>query len=274
MSSYSVLMSVYKKERPEYLKLSVESMLNQTMQTDDFVLVCDGPLTQELDEVISSFQEAYPSIFQIVRLAENVGLGPALNEGIRHCRNELVARMDSDDYAPTSRCELQLRAFAQDPKLTIVSGAIQEFEGSPENVTASKIMPQTHEEIVRYAKLRSPFNHPAVMYRKSAVLDAGGYPDLPLHEDYALWANMLMNGAKGCNLPDVLCCMRVDSGLYGRRGGFRYYKTAVRFRLHLLKQGFCNLWEFFYGFTGLTVVCLVPTSLRKTLYKKLLRTKK
>jgi len=272
MSNYSVLMSVYYKEKPEYLKISIESMLNQTVQTDDFVLVCDGPLTPELDAVVNRFQESYSDIFHVVRLDKNAGLGPALNEGLKHCKNELVARMDSDDYALKERCALQLDAFDRDPQLSIVSGTIQEFETTPDNVTFTKRMPQTHEEILRYAKLRCPFNHPAVMYKKSAVLDAGGYPDLPLHEDYALWVNMLIKGKRSINLANVLCLMRVDNGMYKRRGGVRYYKTAVRFRRYLLKHRFCNLGEFLYGVLGLTVVCLLPASVRKKIYIRFLRT--
>lgn len=271
MANYSVLMSVYHKERPEFLRLSVESMFAQTVPTDDFVLMCDGPLTEALDSVIADLQNTYGAVLNVVRCEVNRGLSYALNDGLTVCKNELVARMDSDDIAPANRCELQLQSFQEDPQLVIVGGAIDEFEGSLSNVVSHKDMPLTHEDILRYAKKRNPFNHPTVMYRKSAVLAAGSYPHIALHEDYALWAKLLASGAKGQNLPQTLCNMRVDSGLYNRRGGWKYFKTAAKFRYHLFQSGFYNLWNFLYVTAALAVVCLVPPKLRTVAYRKILR---
>lgn len=271
MENYSVLMSVYAKEKPEFLKLAVESVFDQTVKTNDFVLVCDGPLTEQLDSIIKEMLETYSPYMNVVRLEKNVGLGPALNEGLKHCKNELVARMDSDDYMAKDRAELQLKKFSEDDELVIVGGAIEEFEGSPENITSGKSMPETHEQIIKYSKIRSPFNHPTVMYKKTAVLELGGYPDLRLHEDYGLWVALLMSGAKGCNLPQTLCYMRVDSGLYDRRGGFKYFKTAAGFRIYMHKIGYSGFMHMCYGVGVLAVVCLVPTFLRKAFYRIFLR---
>ena len=125
--NYSVLMSVYKKEKPEYLQMAIESMLKQTIPPNDFVLVCDGPLTRELDSVILTVRDQYPSLFQVIRLSQNSGLGNALNIGLKACKNELVARMDSDDLSLPYRCELQLNAFKKEPELVFCSGNIAEF---------------------------------------------------------------------------------------------------------------------------------------------------
>ncbi len=271
MQKYSVLMSVYYRETPQYLEQSVESIFSQTVPTDDFVLVCDGPLTQELDDIIEKLTEKYAKNMQVIRMEKNVGLGPALNEGLKHCKNDLIARMDSDDIAPDYRCELQLKKFLEDETLEIVGGAITEFEGSPENVVSKKSMPETHNEIIKYAAKRCPFNHPTVMYRKKSVVGVGGYPEVPFHEDYALWANLLLNNANSYNLPDVLCNMRVDAGLYDRRGGFKYFVIAVKFRWYLYKIGFYNFFKMLCIDMVFFVVCLVPTSVRKKLYKMFLR---
>lgn len=115
-SKYTVLMSVYYKEKPEYLSLSIESMLNQTVKPDEFIIVKDGPLTTELDEVINNFVTAYPKTFNIIVNETNLGLGPALAKGIENSKNELIARMDSDDYVVSTRCERQLEKFREDPK--------------------------------------------------------------------------------------------------------------------------------------------------------------
>lgn len=265
-----MLMSVYYKEKPEFLRKSMESVFSQTNATDDFVLVCDGPLTAELDEVIIDFENKYEEL-HVLRFEKNRGLGPALNDGIQACKNELIARMDSDDIAPEYRCEAQVKAFCEDPELAVLGGAIEEFEGEPLNIVSKKEMPTSDEEIKEYAKLRCPFNHPTVMYKKSAVQQVGGYPPLYLHEDYGLWVRLLSSGVKAANLSETLCFMRVDSGLYGRRGGFSYLKTAVKFRWHLYKIGFSSFFEALYVICALILICLIPKTLRKIFYVKFLR---
>ncbi len=271
MNHYSVLMSVYYGEKPEYLRLSMESIFAQTVPTNDFVLMCDGPLTKELDLVVDEMMARHADVLRVVRLEVNKGLGDALNCGLTECRNELIARMDSDDIAAPDRCELQLKKFAEDPELAIVGGAIDEFEGTPDRVVSHKHMPESHEEILVYAQRRNPFNHPTVMYRKSVVLALGSYPHNILHEDYALWSKILLSGAKGCNLPQTLCRMRVDSGMYDRRGGWEYLKLAVSLRWGFYKSGLYTFWSFLYVVTGLSIVCLLPSSMRKKVYHWFLR---
>lgn len=269
--NYSVLMSVYHREQPEYLRGSLESMLTQTAQTDDLVLVCDGPLTAELDRVIEEFEQEYPQVLRVHQLEENRGLAAALNAGLELCRHELVARMDTDDLAMPDRCRLQLEKFAEDPELTVVGGAVEEFEESPDRITAHKPMPETHAQIRQYARRRNPFNHPTVMYRKSAVLAVGGYPDEMLHEDYSLWALLLMARAKGYNLPQTLVRMRTGNDLYARRGGARYLAQGIRLRWKFYRMGLYSLWNLIYVAAGLTLVCLVPVSVRKGIYRLILR---
>ena len=271
MENYSVLMSVYAGEKADFLRLSADSIFGQTVLTDDFVLMCDGPLTDELNNVISDLLRDHGDVLRVIRLEENRGLGEALNIGIQACKNELIARMDSDDFALPNRFELQLKKFREHPEVSIVGGAIDEFEGHPSNIVSHKSMPETHEEILRYTRTRNPFNHPTVMYRKAAVLKVGSYPNWMLHEDYALWVNMLLGGAKACNLPETLCLMRVDSGLYNRRGGWSYLKLAVRLRWHLYQVGLSPFPSFLYAVLVLSVVCLIPVSARKAIYRLFLR---
>ena len=272
MEAYSVLMSVYHKEDPEYLHQSIQSVMEQTVKTNDFVLVCDGPLTDALDAVIASAVKSFGEVVRVFRLEENQGLKHALNYGLPLCKNELIARMDSDDICHKERCALQLACFDENPELGIVSGTVEEFEGSVENVTAVKKLPLTHEEIIKYSKTRSPFNHPCVMYRKSAVLAVGGYPGPVLYEDYALWVELLASGVKGRNLPDTLCYMRVDGGMYARRGGWGYLKKATAFRWSLYREKhYCSLWESIYSVGAAAVVALLPTGPRRLIYKVLLR---
>ena len=227
-SKYSVLMSVYHKEKPEYLKQAIESIQAQALLTDDFVLVCDGPLNDALDGVIFAKQQEMGTVLNVVRLAKNGGLGNALNEGIKYCKNELIARMDSDDIAYPDRCEKQLSVFDEHPEVGICSGIVEEFTTDPNTVDAKRVPPETNVEIVEFAKKRNPFNHPCVMYRKSVVKAVGSYQDFYLLEDYYLWLRMLMAGYQGYNIQEPLLHMRAGSEMYKRRAGWKYAETQMR----------------------------------------------
>lgn len=219
-------MSVYRKENAAFFALAIESMLRQSFPPTQFVLVCDGPLTPELDEVIERVTIAAPSLFTIVRLPENKGLGIALQEGLSVCENELVARMDSDDIALPLRMEHQLSAMSADPELDVVGGQIAEFTGSPKNIQGYRIVPLSPEDIFSGAVSRNPMNHMTVLFRKSSVLASGGYQDMKSFEDYYLWARMLMAGCKLTNLPEVCILARVTE-LQARRGGRAYFRQTV-----------------------------------------------
>ena len=235
---YSVLMSVYHKEKPEYLKQAIESIQTQTLSTNDFVLVCDGPLNEQLDGVIAMKQQEMGESLNVVRLAKNGGLGNALNEGIKHCKNELVARMDSDDIAYPDRCEKQIAVFNTHSEVSICSGIVEEFTTDPNTVDTRRVLPETNAEIVEFAKKRNPFNHPCVMYKKSAVEAVGSYQDFYLLEDYYLWLRMLMAGYQGYNIQEPLLHMRAGSDMYLRRAGWKYAKTQARLFKFMKQQGF------------------------------------
>ena len=267
---YSVLMSVYAKEKAEYLRISIESMLNQTCMPDDFVLVCDGKLTKELYAIIDFFCKRFPDLFQIVQLEKNCGLSNALNIGLKKCKNEIVARMDSDDISYPYRCEMQMDIMQND-KYDIVGGNIDEFVDNPNIVHAKRIVPCTHKEIVQYSKRRNPFNHPSVMYRKSKVLSVGGYKEFPLFEDYYLWIKMIESGCRVYNIQKSLVCMRVGNGLFNRRGGINYINKIMKFRWSLLKEHYIKLGDFFVATVGQIVVSLAPAFVRTFIYKKALR---
>ena len=268
---YSVLMSVYAKEKPEYLRQSMQSMFDQTVPTNDFVLVCDGSLTDELDKVIYGFKKLYPKILGIIRIKENKGLGIALNVGLRFCKNELVARMDSDDISRKDRCEKQLAIFENEPDIDIVSGTVEEFVDTPRNIIAKRVLPEYHKDIVNFAKFRSPFNHPCVMFKKSAVMAAGGYRDLKYCEDYYLWVRMIINGARGYNISEPILRMRSGDDMYKRRGGKIYASNQKKLLRYMYKSRFIIFSEYIINYTVRMVSCFIPSGSRKTIYQKFLR---
>lgn len=275
--AYSVLMSVYGKENSVWFKKAAESMLKQTAPPDEFVLICDGPLTEELETAVEEFDRSYPGMFQILRLKENVGLGEALRQGILLCRNELVARMDSDDIACPDRCRQQLELFQKIPELAFSSGTIAEFfderelESSETAALRLRTLPQSHEEIVSYAKKRNPMNHMAVMLKKSAVLQAGNYQSAEGLEDYDLWSRMLQLGFRAGNLKETLVWARIGNGMEQRRGGVKYAGRMARFQTLLLKRGFLSLPQYIINCCIRIPVSLLPGRIRAAVYGVCLR---
>ena len=233
MEKYSVLMSLYKNEKPDYLRKAIESILKQTIPPDEITIVKDGVLTPELDAVLEEYKEK-SRIFNIIGYEINRGLGYALNFGLKHCRNELVARMDTDDIAKLDRCEVQLKMFERDTSLEIVGGDISEFIGTPENIVAYRKVPVTDKEIKEYMKVRCPFNHMTVMYKKAAVLRSGNYQDLFWNEDYYLWIRMMEHDCVMGNTGSVLVNVRVGNDMYKRRGGTKYYQSEKYLQQYLL----------------------------------------
>ena len=173
MEKYSFLASVYKNSKVDEMKVCVESMLSQTVKPDQIVIVVDGEIAGDLAEYIEKLKQ--DELFTIVPLAENVGLGRALCEGMKYCKNEFVARMDTDDIMESNRVEKQLGVFAKDEMLSIVGSNIDEFIGSVDNAQGIRAVPETHEDICRYLKKRCPFNHMTVLFKKAEVEKAGGY---------------------------------------------------------------------------------------------------
>lgn len=269
--NYSVLMSVYYKENSEYLKQAIESIQAQTFPTDDFVLVCDGPLNQELDSVIKKKQQEMKNILNVVRLKKNAGLGNALNKGIQQCKNELVARMDSDDISYPDRCEKQLMVFNTYPEISVCSGIVEEFATNPKVVESRRVPPETQEEIREFAKVRNPFNHPCVMYKKPDVEAVGSYKDFYLLEDYYLWVRMIMAGYQGYNLQEPLLHMRAGTDMYMRRGGLKYAKTQEKLFRFMKNNGFISKGQYIKNCVIRGETSLAPNWLRKFVFEKVLR---
>ncbi|AIQ37495.1 hypothetical protein R50345_24410 [Paenibacillus sp. FSL R5-0345] len=266
---YSVLMSLYYKENACYLRESIDSMLNQSLKPDEIIIVKDGELTSSLEEVLSEY--ANEPCIKIVALKKNLGLGEALNIGMTHCKNELIARMDTDDISRRDRCEKQVKMFMVNELLSVVSCSVMEFEEDINHIKSIKRLPITHESIVKFAKKRNPFNHPAVMYKKSVIDLVGGYKHFELFEDYYLWARIIMNGAICGNIYEPLLYMRANKDMYKRRGGYSYLKCIINFKWHLKKLGFYTLYDFIISAIMQGTVAMFPNRLRMIFYKKFLR---
>lgn len=269
-NNYSVLMSVYYKEKAENLKIAMDSIWNQTIKTNDFILVCDGPLSKELDTVIEEMQSSHSEL-HVLRLEKNGGLGNALNSGIKLCKNELVARMDSDDISRKDRIEKQLCAFTLHPEISICSGIVEEFSVSIDEIDSSRVLPEKHEEIMEFAKKRNPFNHPCVMYKKRAVETAGGYKDFFLLEDYYLWIRMIQKNAIGYNIQEPLLWMRAGSDMYKRRAGWKYAKSQKALFKYMKSTRFISYGQYVTNTLVRGGMSIAPNWFRKAMFKKYAR---
>ena len=263
---YSVLMSLYKKENPEYLKSSIDSMLNQSVKPDEIVMVEDGPLTPELYAVLDS----YP-ILHRVRNKTNLGLGLALNAGLKECRNELVARMDTDDCSKPERCEKQLARFLEKPYLSIVGSHIDEFVDDISNVISQRIVPTTSDDIYNFAKKRSAFNHPTVMYSKTAVLENNGDSDLKRNQDVDLFGRMQFEGYKAENIDEALLWFRSSDELAKRRKSWQNTWSYIATIRKFWKMGYSSFADYVMVGIAQTGMYLMPVKVQNFVYKKFLR---
>jgi glycosyltransferase involved in cell wall biosynthesis len=264
-------MSLYVKEKPEYLRLAIDSMLNQTVAPDEIVIVEDGPLTDALYDVLDEYNSKYPQLFHFVKNEENIGLGLALNAGLKECRNEIVARMDTDDISKSERCEKQLAVFAQDKSLSIVGSFVDEFNDDINHVVSTRAVPVTHDEIYQFAKRRSAFNHPTVMYRRGSVLKFGGYANLRRNQDVDLFGRMLFNGCKAQNVPESLLFFRSNTDLAKRRKSWENTKSYIDTIGRFCKMGYSSFVDYAMVAVAQTAVFLMPTALQHWVYKHFLR---
>ncbi len=236
---YSVLMPVYIKEKPDNLRTAIDSMLNQTITPSDFVIVCDGPLTAELDAVLDEYDRSHSDLFQVVRLPDNRHLGNALRVGLEKCRYNLVARMDSDDISMPDRVEQLLPLFEND-KIAAVGGQIQEFCSYDDTVDSVRCVPLTLDEITKMIKSRNPMNHVTTVFRKDYVLKVGSYIEIQRFEDFWLWARLILAGYELQNIDAICVRVRTD-GMFQRRKGVGYFKGAKTFWKLMYKSRMISL---------------------------------
>lgn len=266
---FSVLMSVYAREKSGYLKEALESIISQTLPPDEIVLIEDGPLTVELEGVIEDYKRKYPYLHTF-RFEKNVQLGRALAKGVELCANELIARMDTDDIAVLDRFEQQYTYMMEHSEIAVCGGWMEEFNDSGTYLKVKR-MPEHGADLYCYAKYRNPLNHMTVMFRKSAVIDAGNYCHFPYLEDYHLWSRILVKQGQICNVPKVLVRMRNNDNVYERRGGISYCGQYLRLRNLQKRIGLLNTREWIVASVITLQMTLSPTFVRKFVYRKILR---
>lgn len=272
MVDFSVLMPVYKNDKPADFRVAVESIsVKQTVKPKEILIVVDGPVPDVLRETIQQVGRDIQGV-KVEWCAVNQGLGLALQYGMERVSNEIVARMDSDDIALPDRFEKQLARFEQDSELGVLGGYIAEFIDTPDNIVGRRIVPTQHKDICKYLKKRDAFNHMTVMFRKSEVMKAGNYQHWYLNEDSYLWSRMLLAGCKFENLPDILVLARVGKDMYARRGGWKLFKSELKLQNFRLKKRIIGLPLYLFNVSVRFVVqILLPNKLRSIVFQRLFR---
>jgi glycosyltransferase involved in cell wall biosynthesis len=266
---FSLLISVYEGDRPDYLRRAVRSAVDgQTVRPDQVIIVRDGPVRDELARCLDELMAASPVPVTLVPLEGHAGLGPALDQGLAASQFDIVARMDADDVAMPHRFKVQLPLMEN---ADIVGAGLLEFVTDTDHIVGRRVPPTDPGQIARYARLHDPFNHPTVIYRRQAVMAAGGYGDLPLMEDYALFARMLMTGARAVNVAEPLVFYRVGATAFKRRGGTGLLRSELRLQRELLRSGFISPAGYMRNVMVRGSYRLVPWQLRRTVYRVLVQ---
>ena len=269
---FSVLMSIYYKENPEWFRVALDSVINQTLQPNEIVLVEDGELTEELYQVIDEYKSKFPNLFNIVPLEKNSGLGKALRIGVLNCSNKLIARMDTDDIARNDRFEKQTEFLKNHPDIDVVGSWISEFENNPDEIISYRQVPTESEEIYKFGQFRNPLNHMTVMFKKNPILDIGNYQPMLYMEDYYLWARLLNKGHKISNIGECLVNVRAGNAMYKRRANLTYFfNSEFPLQNEFLKMHYISLGLYLRNICSKFLLRVIPTWAMALIYKNFLR---
>lgn len=265
-TNFSVLMSFYLNDKPELLRKALDSIFQNSIVPSEIILIQDGPVGAELTAVISSYSSK--DILKITVLKENVGLARALNIGLGLISNPYTFRADADDYNMPDRFIKQLK-FLEDG-VALVGSSILEVDAHGKNI-AIRTAPANEIEIKKLIGRRNPFNHMSVAFKTDVVIAVGGYPNIYLKEDYALWAKIVARGYKVANLDDILVRATAGRDMYRRRGGILYVQSEIEMQRFLMQQNLQNFqWALIYGFSR-SLVFLLPSKVRGYIYENFLR---
>ncbi|EHX2146160.1 glycosyltransferase [Escherichia albertii] len=266
---FSVLMSLYKSESEEFLDDCFSSIYEQTLPANEITLVIDGPIPNSLENVVIKWMGFLP--INVVRLEKNVGLGQALNYGVKACSNDIIIRMDTDDICKKNRFETLVRKLDSNNKLAVVGSYIEEFVHDPGNVISIRTVPLDTESIRKDILIRNPFNHMSVAFRKKNIESVGGYVHHYFMEDYNLWLRVVASGFDVCNLNESLILARVGDNMLARRKGLKYIKSEFQLYRLKVKLGLQSHVSGFWILLVRSIPRLLPLKVLKYVYQYIRR---
>ena len=273
----TVVVPIYKNNDAQQLRVSLDSLLRQTLLPNEILVVADGPVSTELEQVVSSFKfqvsrKNLPIEVNYQKFEQNEGLGEAMRKAVLVANGDYIARMDADDICLPNRFEKQMKCFKDDPTLSVVGGQIAEFDGDVENITGRRVVPLEHEEIVSYMKSRNGMNHVTTILKKKDLIDSGNYQSFFLLEDYYLWVRMIQCGCRFKNINEDVVLVRAGKEQMDRRGGLEYFKRQCEVFKYMLKTDFISLPRFLASIIERGIVhVLLPVPMRSLFYSVFLR---
>lgn len=263
---FSCIIPVYDGDNADYFARALYSITSeQTAPPNQLIVVLDGPVNESITTILHEFEKTNELEELIIHHIEhNSGLANALNEGLKLCKYELIARMDADDISVPNRFMEQLKYFSSNPCTSVLGGQISEFNKEPLTTVIARPVALSHTEIVKQIKWRNPIRHPTVMFRKSLIDELHGYP-LDYPEDHILWVELLKNGAIFANLNAVLVHMRTNDQFFTRRGR-RFLKGELKVLKTLYKYRMIGLFEYIVYTVLRTLLRNLPIGLLKRIY--------
>lgn len=234
-ATLSALLPVHEAVDATVFAAAVDSVLTQTRQPDEVVVVEDGPVSAAVASVVASAAARHPAVIR-VRLDVNGGAGVANQAGLLAASGTWIAKVDADDISLPARFERQMKVLASSGA-DVCGTAMLEFDADPATVTAVRVSPLEHDAISRRMRFNNPINHPTAVYRRAIALTCGGYPDLRYMQDYVLFARMLAHGARMMNLAEPLVYFRAGEGVFARRRATGMARLEWRLQQELRECG-------------------------------------
>jgi len=272
---FSVLMSCYKNDNAEFLRVALSSILCQTRCPNEVILVKDGPLNPDHEDVIKKLEEEFFCVgvkFSVVPLPINLGLGNALQKGLDVCTEKYIVRMDADDISRPNRFERLADIIEMNCEADIFGSQIEEFLESPNDLGRFRVVPMQHKQIVSFGRLRNPMNHVTVCFKRDVVIQSGGYEPMLWLEDWFLWLKLISQNIKFLNVDEVHVDVRVSS-LTERRTGWKYLAAEIKFCVEASRRDYWTLASGLKYMASRVLVRLLPASLLGLVYSKILRVK-
>ena len=264
----TAVMSVYHGDSPIFFKHAIDSVLNQSCKAQEFIIVVDGPVGDEINKILESVSKL--SNLRIIRMSKNKGLAVSRKLAISEASTELVAVMDSDDICAENRFELQLEEFSN-PKTQVIGGWIEEFNRSPGDQCIIRKTPLTLNEIYGFGKWRNPMNHVTLMFKKSAYEAVGGYSELKYTEDWELISRMLVGGVNVRNIPQVLVYVRGGDEMIIRRRKLSQIFGEIRVLWLMYKMKYLGHFHLLANIAIRITIRIFPKKFTDYLYTNVLR---
>jgi glycosyltransferase involved in cell wall biosynthesis len=264
----SVLMSLFYKESPEYLETTLSSLANQTRKADEIIVVIEGILPQKLTDILNKWEQYFgKNVLILVNAKDEKGFVACLNLGLKIAKNEIIIRIDTDDFSQPNRIEVQMAEFEKDPNLALLSGQLAEYDENLKGDPKIRRVPLSYLDILKYAKMRNPINHPTAAYRRKVALDLGSYPNVGSNEDYALFTTFFKNNYYAINLDSQLVKARTGNALYSRRRGEKYLKGELECLKYIYKIGFFSYPLYQFHIISRIAIRKMPVGVIRFVYK-------